>query len=215
MAKKLRQGERILIAPDIKGWIDEDGNPKLQDIRSNSFGEDLNPFSIETKILIYERQVKEWFLIPALNLSYQKDRGFLALMAGCSYIEGYIQNFEGVSSDRNSSTYFKKGFRAIFDPGNEIDETCIKEFHIHVRCGLFHDGMTRGKVILYFDEENECRPIDFSDPDIIKIYPRIMLKVILNHFEGYLATLKNPEESKIRDNFNKTFMTDLKYLSRE
>jgi|GEM_PF-6494445 len=75
--------------------------------------------------------------------------------------------------------------------------------------------MTKGKVILCFDEGNEHRSIDFSDPDIIKIHPRIMLKVILEHFEGYLETLKNPEESKIRNNFNKTFMTDLKYSSRE
>ena len=90
MAKKLRQGQRILIAPGIEGWIDGDGNPRIQDIRKDSFGEDLDPRSIETKILIYERQVKEWFLIPALHLSCQKDGGFLSLMAGCSYIEGYI-----------------------------------------------------------------------------------------------------------------------------
>jgi len=215
MAKKIRQGERVLIAPDIQGWI-EDGNPRIRDIRIDSFGEDLNPSSIETKILIYERQVKEWFLIPALHLSCQKDRGFLSLMAGCSYIEGYIQNFEGVSSKSNSKTYFKKGFKAIFDPDNEIDENCIIEFYEHVRCGLFHDGMTKGKVILYFDAGNEYKPIDFlSDPDIIKIHPRLMLEVILEHFERYLEILKNPEESKIRENFKKTFMTDLKTLERE
>ncbi len=114
MAKKLRQGQRILIAPGIEGWIDGDGNPRIQDIRKDSFGEDLDPRSIETKILIYERQVKEWFLIPALHLSCQKDGGFLSLMAGCSYIEGYIQNFEGKSSKNGSRKYFVEGFKAIF-----------------------------------------------------------------------------------------------------
>ena len=134
MAKKLRQGERVLIAPDIQGWIDEDGNPRIREIRIDSFGEALDPFSIETKILIYERQVKEWFLIPALHLSCQKDKGFLSLMAGASYIEGYIQNFEGKSSKNGSRKYFKKGFRNIFGSFQEVKDADIEEFYDHVRC---------------------------------------------------------------------------------
>jgi len=57
MAKQIRQDEDIYVAPDILG-VYRNATYFAYDKRNNIY---LNPSNIDDKIIIYERQVKEWF----------------------------------------------------------------------------------------------------------------------------------------------------------
>ena len=67
MAKQLRKEEAIYIAPQIKGYINKDGNPIVFDELKKKQLYNRDDI-IDDKISIYERQVEEWFLNRAKHL---------------------------------------------------------------------------------------------------------------------------------------------------
>lgn len=72
MSKKLKQ-EPIYFVPGIFGWFD---NNYTQHVLNKVSTTELNPYNLNHKIIIYERQVKEWFLKPETTLSYQKIKAY-------------------------------------------------------------------------------------------------------------------------------------------
>ncbi|MBN1618486.1 hypothetical protein JW887_04035 [Candidatus Dojkabacteria bacterium] len=197
MAKKIREGMWISIAPNIDAII-EDGVAKAYDRDDN--GRELNLNNIDDKITIYERQVQKWFLDIAQDLKRNDNAGFAILMIATSYVESIQQTYEGQPSTHASKACFLRGFRRIFDPNSHDND--IRSFYDQVRNGLFHDGMTKDKVIINSEYEDA---IDFSDSDIIKINPHLVLDQICSDFQSYLSKLKNPNESELRTNFDNSF----------
>lgn len=195
MAKKLRDGITIFVAPGITGKL-EHGRPIIQDISSHSL---LDPNSIDDKITIFEKQVNGWFLSIAGKLTNDDDAYFVVLMVATAYIESIQRNIDGLSRKGKSTPTFIKGFKTIF---NYTNESQIKKFHDEVRCGLFHEGMTKGKVIL---NKKINTPFDFSDPAIINVNPVEFLAKVKSHFTQYIARLKKPTETVFRNNFNASF----------
>src|SRR5690554_3007343 len=112
MPKRLRR-EPIYIAPEIISRIDDSDRPWVFDERT---GEELNPIDALDKIKIYERQVKDWFLNPALNLVKYKseNKGFIVLMICLSYMEGVEEYRTGESSRNRSEVFFKNGLNRIY-----------------------------------------------------------------------------------------------------
>lgn len=175
--------------------------------RRNNQKYDIN--DINTKIMIYEDMVKTWFLDVAkyltirnkVNLSYNEDfdtneAGFVILQIAISYIEGNQQYREGMSSKSNSSIFFNVGLRRIFSLKEKHEKT-LDTFYPQVRCGLFHDGMTR-KFVMIDGKYNE--PIELSAKSI-KINPYKFLKCIEIDFEKYIHDLKR--DTKLQKNFLK------------
>jgi hypothetical protein len=68
--------------------LNAQGLPCVIDILANR---NLNADDIYDKFTIYERQVQEWFLIPATRLVNTQNSGFIILMTCLSYIEGIEQ----------------------------------------------------------------------------------------------------------------------------
>ena len=195
MPKKLREYS-IYIAPQIRGYLD-DGRPIVFDEKTRL---NLNPNNINDKITIYERQVKEWFLNRASKLLQGDKNGFIILMVSISYIEGVEQYRQGNNSNNNSRNYFEIGLRRIFDLSEiDISDDKLNDFYSNVRCGLFHDGMTRSEVII--NRENS-EPIDFSELNTIKINPKEFLKKIRLDFNEYLKELRGSENSELKSNFD-------------
>jgi len=65
MSKKLRR-EPIFIAPQIFGYLEDDGTPLVLDERS---GKELDLTNVEDKVIIYERQLcftKPFRVMPTL-----------------------------------------------------------------------------------------------------------------------------------------------------
>ena len=85
MAKKLRE-ESHEVAPKIRGHLDRYGTPCVYDESVNP-KRALDPHNIDNKIIIYKRQVEEWFFHPTLSLLNVKkgNNGFVILMV-CYHI---------------------------------------------------------------------------------------------------------------------------------
>ncbi|MCK5580754.1 MAG: hypothetical protein KAJ18_05720 [Candidatus Omnitrophica bacterium] len=198
MSKRLRQNIWLYVAPQIKGKFDNHGTPIVYDEKTKKH---LDPSNIDDKVFIYERQVNGWFLNHAARLKKSKYAGFIILMLGISYIEGVEQYREGQESRNNSSRFFKKGLKRIFNLNN-IPEYKLSDFYHHARCGLFHTGMTRDKITI-----NGSLPetIDFTNDDEIKINQIKFINTIKAEFKSYITELKNQTNTTLRTNFNQMF----------
>lgn len=189
MSKRIRRGDPIYIAPEIIGWEDEEGEYKVIDKRTN---ESLDPKDPHHKIKIYKRQVYDWFLTPATNLvKYKpKNKGFIVLMICLSHLEGVEQLRRGRSSRGRSEEFFIQAMGRLYP--SEFRNDQLANFYKEARCGLFHDGMTRGMIIVNNDFP---KSIDFVNSDI-HVSPSKFLKDIKKDFENYLQELLINEDSR-------------------
>jgi len=185
----------LYLAPGIIGEFDEKSEPRVYDVIK---GENLNPYDIDAKIIIYERQVKEWFLNKAAQLKNREDYGFIILMIAISYIEGVEQYRNGSSSHTQSRVAFRTGFKRIF-PNISVSDSRIDDFYIDARCGLFHNGMTGSQIIINSKFEEV---IDFSEDNSIKINENLFLDSIIDDFDDYISLLKNKDNIDYREKFN-------------
>ncbi len=195
MPKRIREHMELYIAPSIKG-IKNDNGINLWDKDNNQY----NPNCIDDKIKIYKNQVEGWFLNHAETLLNSGNNGsFTAFMIAISYIEGVQQYKEGRSSNGRSKTTFKKGFKNIF--GRRYSTSDINRLYTEARCGLFHNGMTGGDIILKSDWG--CA-IEFLNEDII-INPRLFVDEIKKDFQSYLYDLSNLQNVELRRKFDNMF----------
>ena len=197
MPKMIRDNP-IYLAPKILGYKNSNGIDEAFDEKTYEI---LNPRNIDDKIKIYERQVKEWFLNRASRLIRGKNNGFIILMIAISYVEGIEEYRTGESSNRKSKEFFKRGIQRIFSIEGHSNQ--LDDFYTQVRCGLFHSGMTKNKVIITDDINSQI--IDFSENDSIKINYKKFLYMIRYDFNKYLKVLKNPRNLNQRSNFNQMF----------
>ncbi len=193
MPKRLRR-DPIYIAPDILGQINENGTHWVFDQRSK---EELNPLDPLDKVKIYERQVKEWFLEPANKLLVDKEgnNGFIVLMICLSYIEGVEEYKTGESSRNRSRTFFCNGLHRIYP--NRFTDNQLSRFYDEARCGLFHNGMVRGQIIINSSFEES---LSFPDEETIKVSPAKFLKDIADDFDSFLRILREDDDARSRFN---------------
>lgn len=195
MPKRIRR-EPIYIAPNIIGSIQDNGEYLVFDEKEIS---ELDPTNILDKIKIYERQVKGWFLEPTLRMVKYKpeNKGFLVLMSCLSYFEGVEQYRTGISSQGNSQRTFINAMNRLY-PG-QFSENQIRRLYNQARCGLFHDGMTKGQIIINRTYDNS---IEITNNDI-KINPQKLLQDIINDFNDFIELLKIDLEAQQK--FNQMF----------
>ena len=190
--------------PSIDGKIyDQRIINKLQNPREEAFKFGLDPNNINTKILVYEDRVKEWFFEVGKRLKRDNEAGFVILQIALSYIEGNQQYRRGESSDRNSREFFKEGIKQIFPELNQITnvDSMLNSFYKQVRCGLFHDGITGRFVTI---SGNFPEALEISDTEI-KINPHKFLDKIIEDFDNYVSLLKDGGNSTLRNNFELRF----------
>lgn len=152
---------------------------------------------IETKILVYEDRVKGWFLDVANELKKNNEAGFIILQISLSYIEGNQQYREGKSSRNVSEKFFIRGMSRIFKRRGKNYKKLLKDFYKQVRCGLFHDGMTRRNVTI----SGEFKKDLLFTKNEIKINPHKFLDTIYEDFENYIKQLKNKKNARLRKSF--------------
>jgi hypothetical protein len=186
MSKKIREGHEIYLAPFILGVM-KDGRAVAIDEKNNN--KELDPFNIDTKILIYEREVKGWFLDRATNFLRSGDNDFIILMICMSYLEGVEQYRQGETSEGRSKRFFKEAVRRLY-PDNGLTDDNLNMLYSESRCGLFHNGMVGGKIIL---KRATYPALNFHD-ELIEISPDKLLKDIKRDFNNYIKDLKDGDE---------------------
>lgn len=195
---KLLRNEPIFLASGIQGFRDETGYPRALDL---STGHSLDLYSIDDKITIYQRQVEEWFLNRATSLCSRSKNHFVVIMIVTSYIEGVQQYRTGSSSIGQSRKVFSDSFERIFGIHN-ITKRQVTILYEHLRCSLFHNGMSGNAIILNSHLRNA---IEFLDDQTIHINPRLYLSAVINDFNQYIFELRNRSNYLLRDNFNRMF----------
>jgi hypothetical protein len=188
---------------------------------------ELQKSDIEISILIYEDRVKGYFfdqarkLLSSSNLDDETSSGFPAytvLMIAISQVEGMQQYREGESSepDRSrripprSKDFFVRGMTRIFNLASENKEH-LEQLYSAVRCGLFHDGFTKGLVYLALDFNNpeyqealKIEPWEYNSRKIrFGINPKLFLAEVENDFDKYINDLRDPEFDDLRNNFTR------------
>ena len=198
MSKSIINGEEIYVAPKMLGKV-KDGAPIVIDEEKNAI---LDPNNLDDKIKIYEREVTEWFIQPALESLNNNSflNSYLALMVCMSYVEGVEQYRQGSHSRRKSKKFFTNSINQIFP--NKYSNKNIEKLYTEVRCGLFHNGMTNGSMI--FNNEYPDS-IKFENNKLIRVNPSKLLLDIKKNFQEYIKELKIQENTEIRTNFNKMF----------
>lgn len=175
----------------------------------------LENATIETRIAVYEDQIRGWFHDQARILEKSSDHcAFILLMVSFMYMEGHAMFLKGGSSEKQSKKFFKIGFKEVFQEGqgtlpSEITEDqLIDEIYKRVRCGLFHTGGTREKVVLSRDFPDMISVhFDKIKRQIseIRINPHKVLDAVEEHLSKYVTKLRNPSEKLLRKNFEKAW----------
>ena len=186
----------------------------IYDHRDKKVKLDLDLRLLDTRILVYEDMVKTWFLQVAKYLCLKNkvrinkngefdtnEAGFVILQIATSYIEGNQQYREGKSSNRNSMNMFRRGIKRIFNLKHK--NNLIDKLYEQVRCGLFHDGMTRKLVTI---DGNYKKSIILSNKSI-KINPYKFLNKIEDDFDNYILELKDTKNTKLKRNFENFLKT--------
>lgn len=201
MAKRLRQNRPIYIAPDILGFLDENDNHIVIDEKNGNVR--LDPNNIDDKITIYERQVMDWFINPANNLiRYRnKNKGFIVLMICLSYIEDVEQYRRGLSSNGQSRDFFISSMNRIYP--NRYSPQELGDLYREARCGLFHNGMVQGRIIINNSFSNSLT-FNINNGDI-EISPSKFLRDIRADFHNYIQELRNINNIQLRNNFDNMF----------
>jgi hypothetical protein len=166
----------------------------------------------ETRLAVYEDQIRGWFHDQARILEKASDHaGFVLLLIAVSYIESYAVFWKGEDSRNRSREFFREAFKDILpieatDPA--ILDNAIDDLYHQVRCGLFHVGITRAKVTLAgrfndpvgIEVNNETREVVR-----ININPHSFLDTIEEHFSTYVMRLRDPSEEELRGNFDRAW----------
>lgn len=150
--------------------------------------------------MIFEKQVKGWFLEPASACLKEEDNGFIVLITATAYIEGIEQYRQGKSSNGRSKDFFKCGMIRIFNL-NSCLRNRLDDLYSELRCGLFHNGMTGPNIRIHSSYDG---PIAFSDNGLIEISQKLFLESVKHDFEQYLKALKG-NVNELKDNFNKMY----------
>lgn len=203
MSKQIDSNKEIYLAPGMVGKYEE-GIPVVIYEKITTIHETLDPDNLDHKIRIYEREVKGWFLEPAKKLSGNHrnrfDNGLIIIMICMAYMEGVQQYREGKSSQNQSCQFFIDSFKRLYP---ESQNEHITELYKKIRCGLFHNGMVSDGVIFNYDFSQS---IKFeADGRKININPKRLLDEVENDFDRYISELKNPDNTSLRENFNRMF----------
>ncbi|MBI2448821.1 hypothetical protein HYV49_00820 [Candidatus Pacearchaeota archaeon] len=158
---------------------------------------------LSTKILVYEDRVKGWFLDIGKELKKNNEAGFVILMICASYIEGVVQFKLGKSSKGQSAKVFVDYVKSLF----KVHETVARAIYEDMRCGLFHDGMSRRRIAISGELKYPVM-IDINRKTI-GINPHLFLQKLNKDFNDYIKNLKNKRNKKLRSNFSKITNSNL------
>jgi hypothetical protein len=125
----------------------------------------------------------------------------------------------GESSEGQSKRFFGVGFETVFpgirDAAKEEDlnnaEQVLSEFlatfYSELRCGLFHEAMVRGKIVIRAQSQAVGIIVDRGTHKLatIVIDPSRFFAEVKNHFRIYLAMLRDHQKASLRQAFEKAW----------
>lgn len=144
-----------------------------------------------------------------------------------AYFEPIESYHSGKSSEHHSKVFFRRGFLRVFlnlpatlknngyAGADQLAEDIADNVYSHLRCGLFHEGGTKHKLIVRADTAPLGFMLDVTTGDVgsIVIDPAKFLAEVQTHLNNYVGQLRNPSETSLRQNLETFF--DLKMSSNQ
>lgn len=166
-----------------------------------------NPWTLDEKIEILEARVRGYQLDVAESLIPNEVAGFAILYILTSYFEMIAKLESGHTGQGQAGANFKKGFESVFPNTPSTDchdaKTIIWE---DLRCGLFHMGQAKSRVILMHKLSGPSMTIDRTGGRLfLLIDPKMFVGDLRKHFENYIARLKDTSQRELRNNFERCF----------
>ena len=180
--------------------------------------------AMEDKIEVFEDQMSGWLLRHAHALLdekyvFRKDAGFAVLTLVTAYFEPIESYHAGLSSDRQSKVFFRRGFLRVFlnlpttlknngfTDADQLAADIADEIYIHLRCGLFHEGGAKHKLLVRQDTAPLGFMLDMTTGNVgsIVIDPGRFVAEVQNHLNTYVARLRDPSETDLRQKFEAFF----------
>ena len=168
------------------------------------------PGTIEEKLKVFADRVRGWQLdIARETIKQNGDSGFAVLHIVTSYFEMIAMYINGPGL-MGSQKYFKAGASSVF-PELETEKKrhvrwFLRSLYKNLRCGLYHQGMTRTGIVL---TGNTTQPYRFKDlgsgASRIIINPRLLVEHLCNHFDSYVKTIEDASNASERANFEAMF----------
>jgi hypothetical protein len=179
---------------------------------------------VEDKIDVFEDWMNRWLLRHAHALCddrylFRNEAGFAALMLATAYFEPIESYHAGQSSDGRSKTFFRHGFLRVFSGlpatlrergyanADEVANKIADEIYNHLRCGLFHEGGTKDKLLIREDTAPLGCMLDTTTGEVgsIVIDPGKFLAEVQHHLDAYVRQLRDPSQAGLRQSFEKFF----------
>lgn len=152
---------------------------------------------LDTLIELYRDRVRGWFLDCVRQVKH--NGGFILLMVAISYLEKNERYRAGDKGDKQAGKFFKQALSRVFP---EISDEGVKLFYEAVRCGLFHEGMTRRSVSLSEDLPSALK----ADGGSVIVNPQRFLDAVAADLDAYVTRLRDPGERDLRNNFKEVFL---------
>jgi hypothetical protein len=115
-------------------------------------------------------------------------------------IAKYQDGYQGM---RKSEHYFRQGVKSVFPSLSNADADLAEHVLAHlwegVRCGIYHQGLTAGRIRLSGDYKV---PLALAGKErVLQINPRLLIETLEDHFTRYVCTLLDPSKSEEREKF--------------
>jgi hypothetical protein len=159
---------------------------------------------LEDKIDVFEDQVLGWLVTPAKMMGTSQHSGFALLAVALAYFEPLGQFLEGKSG--KSGAQFTLGVKAVFPAMAGADPILFSELYDQLRCGMFHRGITKGKVRVARGTQYPLAIVrSATQVTEITVDPWRLLAAVELHVKEYANQLRNRSNTALRQNFERWF----------
>lgn len=179
---------------------------------------------LDDYIDVYSDRIRGWLLAPAKALLGVPHAEIAVLTLCLTYFEGLAIYRSGESSDGKSRAFFQAAIDECFSSppqpakGHE-DTTLAADFNEQLgdllykgaRCGLFHAGFLRKKVLLQHGLPTTLATSVHKASgrvELVLIEPTRLIADIEAHHEMYMRELRDEANVEARDKFLKAFRLD-------
>jgi len=180
------------------------------------------PQTIEDRILLFADRVRGWQIDPALRcIQHDPHAGFAVLHIVVSYFEvigmiefdanthAYLMTQDG---DWEGGKEFKAGLMSVLPELANHKSNQVRwfrnDFYIKVRCGLYHQSMTRSGIFIS-SQLAQANGYEFRDLGnqgcAIAINPHRLAERLSGHLTAFELRLRDPLNQKLRQRFDDVF----------
>lgn len=180
------------------------------------------PHSVDIKITLFEDSVLGWKLNIAdqiINGSQEQPRlqhaGYATLDIVFSYFEMIAKYENGFAKAGKSGDFFKDGVYIVFPefrqspqpvnvPGVQgkvvsLIDVVLDLMYEGIRCGLYHSGITNGKILLTGEIETPMA-LDIQNQWLI-VNPHLLVPKLKENLKSYVERLRDINNADLRTKF--------------